>query len=434
MIEKLVCILQESKIAKKDSILIAFSGGMDSTVLSSALLELGYSISLAHVNFQLRGEASTDDANFCRNFAETKNLPYHHRLCDTEKFANEQKLSIQEAARELRYAFFSELQKEYNFKAIFTAHHADDNLETFLINFTRSGGLKGLKGIPLKRQFYLRPLLAISRQDLKDYANSKNITWREDASNQSLKYLRNKYRLELIPKWIDIEPDLIKKSSHSIALLKEQNSAFQSLLQEKLEEHLTVTPAEEALKTEALKGREYWSSLLRFWLKAKGNWDFHSLENLWSTESGKTLENQYYWIIHKNGSYRLSIKAQKYSPKNFEIERSTKAMAGLIFSEIAPQDFPEKPDPSLAFLDLDKLTFPLYLRPWKAGDRFKPLGLSGTKKVSDYLNDIKIIGPEKKKQLVLCNGTDIIWLVGSRIDHRYRVTNSTKTIYFVSTL
>jgi tRNA(Ile)-lysidine synthase len=434
MIEKLASVLQENGIRKTDSLLIAFSGGMDSNVLCRALQDLGYSLSLAHVNFQLRGEESAEDANFCRNFAEKNALPYFQKDCETEEFAQKQKLSIQEAARTLRYDFFRDLQKEFNFKAVLTGHHADDNLETFLINFTRSGGFKGLKGIPLKRQFYLRPMLAISRKELKNYAIRKSISWREDASNKSLKYQRNKYRLELIPKWLEIEHDLIKKASHSIALLKEQNSAFQTLLQEKLEQHREITASEEILKTAALKEKAYWSSILRFWLEEKGNWDYPSLENLWRRETGTTLENKDFSLFTENGNYHLSRKDNKYFHETFEIELHTKAFAGLSFSKIDAREFPLSPDPRLAFLDFDKLTFPLYLRPWKAGDRFKPLGLSGTKKVSDYLNDIKISGPAKKKQLVLCSGTDIICLVGSRIDHRYRVTNSTKTIYFVSTL
>tara|TARA_R110002050_G_scaffold147559_2_gene273397 strand:- start:2288 stop:3592 length:1305 start_codon:yes stop_codon:yes gene_type:complete len=434
MIEKLATTLKELGLTVNDPLLIAFSGGLDSTVLSHALIALGYPISLAHVNFQLRGEASEGDVQFCRNFSVQKQVPLYLRRCETEKFAHEKKLSIQEAARELRYSFFKELQTEHKFRAVLTAHHADDNLETFLINFTRSGGLKGLKGIPQKRDFYLRPLLGLTRAELEAYANTYKISWREDASNASEKYQRNKYRLKLIPQWKEIEANLLPKAGRSIALLGEQSLAFDALLQEKLEQHGQLNSPEEILNTESLREKSYWSSLLRLWLDDKGNWDFPSLENLWQSENGKSLESENFALTHREGHYYLSPKKEINDLESHQISIYTKSSAKLEFQKLALENYPAVPRSQDALLDFDKLSFPLLLRPWQAGDRFKPLGLSGSKKVSDYLNDIKISGPAKKEQYVLCSGSDIVWLVGCRIDHRYRVTNSTKTIYFVRTL
>jgi tRNA(Ile)-lysidine synthase len=434
MIEKLAVTLKELGLTKNDSLLVAFSGGLDSTVLSHALIALGFPLSLVHVNFQLRGEASEGDAKFCENFALQRQVPFYLRRCNTEKFAQEKKLSIQEAARELRYSYFKALQTEHKFSAVLTAHHADDNLETFLINFARSGGLKGLKGIPQKRDFYVRPLLGLTRKELENYATSHKISWREDASNASEKYQRNKYRLKLIPQWKEIEADLLAKASRSLALLQEQNSAFEALLQEMLDAHLDLTGSVETLNTKHLRSKAYWPSLLRFWLEDKGPWDYLSLENLWQSENGKSLESENFILSHREGHYFLSPKKEIGDLESHQISIDTRNSAKLEFQKLAPENYPEVPSSQNALLDFDKLSFPLLLRPWQAGDRFKPLGLSGSKKVSDYLNDIKISGPAKKEQYVLCSGDDIVWLVGNRIDHRYRVTNSTKTIYFVRTL
>jgi len=434
MIEKLTKTLTTLGLRKNDPVLIAFSGGMDSTVLSSAMIELGYPVSLAHCNFQLRGADADADAEFCEKFAQQQQVPLHLRRCATEKFAQQHKLSIQEAARELRYSFFAELQKEHQFKAVLTAHHADDNLETFLINFTRSGGIKGLKGIPQKRDFYYRPFLGLTRRELENFAHKRNIIWHEDASNASEKYQRNKYRLKLIPQWKEIEEDLVSKAQSSIALLQEQSTAFEELLEEKLSQALQFKGDEEILDASLVKDKSYWSSLLRYWLETKGNWDYASLENLWQSESGKSISVDLYTIYHLKNHYYLKSKKTE---KNFvlkQIDLATKTCAGLKFLQLSASEFPQKPLSTEAYLDFEKLTFPLSLRPWQAGDRFKPLGLSGTKKMSDYLNDIKISGPAKKEQYVLCSGKEIIWVVGSRIDHRYRVTNSTKTIYFVGTI
>lgn len=434
MIEKLSTALSALGLRKKDAVLIAFSGGLDSTVLSYAMIGLGYTVSLAHCNFQLRGNDAEADAEFCENFAQQKQVPFYLRRCATEKVAGQNKISIQEAARELRYSFFAELQKEHQFKAVLTAHHADDNLETFLINFMRSGGINGLKGIPQKREFYLRPLLGLTRLELEEYADKHNISWREDASNASEKYQRNKYRLKLIPQWKDIEENLIDKAQSSIALLQEQSAAFAELLEEKLHQALQREGEEEILDAGLLKGKSYWPSLLRFWLESKGNWDYASLENLWQSEPDKNISTEKYNLHHHKNHYYLRpiTKEKKTTLRLIDVE--TKTCAGLKFQKLDLSEFPSNPLSSEAYLDFDKLTFPLVLRHWQAGDRFKPLGLSGTKKVSDYLNDIKISGPAKKEQFVLCSGKEIIWVVGSRIDHRYRVTNSTKTIYFVGTI
>jgi tRNA(Ile)-lysidine synthase len=434
MIDKLAQTLKRLGLGEKDAILIAFSGGMDSTVLSFALLKLGYPISLAQCNFQLRDDDAEADAEFCRHFAQQNKVPFYLRRCETEEFAKRQKLSIQEAARELRYNFFSDLQEEHDFKAILTAHHADDNLETFLINFTRNGGINGLKGIPEKRDFFYRPLLGLTREELKKFAKKHSLTWREDVSNRSEKYQRNKYRLQLIPQWNKIEDDLIAKAKRSISLLQEQSRAFSELLHEKLQLAIHHENEEEILKVGDLKNKSYWTSILRFWLESKGNWDYSSIKNLWQSESGKSISTEHYTLYHLNGHYHLRPKKVEPAMSPKEISAETKTCAELKFRMLSLKQYPVTPLSTEAYLDFDKLSFPLTLRRWQAGDRFKPLGLSGTKKLSDYLTDIKINGPAKKEQLVLCSGKEIIWVVGSRIDHRYRVTNSTKTIYFVGTI
>lgn len=421
-------------IDSRDRLLLGFSGGLDSRVLLELLLELGYQVSIAHCNFKLRGPTADQDEQFCRDLAFSKNIQGYFTEFPTEIFAKENGLSIQMAARTLRYQYFEKVQKTEGFRAVLTAHHADDQIETILFKLARGSALEGVSGIPEQRGIFLRPLLGVFREELEAYAKDRNLSWREDESNLDDKYLRNAYRHHLIPAWQGIQEDFKEKLLLSNRLLKEQNASLKELLQEKLDANLQVRGDEEHLYYQKLKNKSYWKQLLFHWLGGKGNWDWKAVERLPDSKKGKFtfIEG---WILAQDHEFlRLSPR------KNFEtvtelIEAKDKEVNGAYFhleiEEITKEHLKIEDRAEYHYFDHERLKFPLLVRNWKEGDKFQPLGMKGKKKVSDYLIDRKIPSTIKAQKLVLESDGHIIAVLGERIDHRYRVQNSSKTIYFV---
>lgn len=432
--QEFIARLKSWDIDSRDKVLVAFSGGLDSRCLLELLCEQGFEPAIAHCNFQLRGEASDEDEQFCADVAESKSLKFHLKRFDTDSFAKQNHLSIQMAARELRYSFFDGLVKEHKYKAVFTAHHADDQIETMLIKLSRGSALNAVAGIPDKRHYFYRPLIDIFRNNLEDYARKKELQWREDASNREDKYLRNAFRLKLIPTWQEIQADFKAKTLISAKLLKEQSQALESLLEEKLAEHIDLEDKQELLHFESLKDRPYFAQLLFHWLQNRGNWDWAAVQNLAFTKKGRYVECEE-WILSREPHFlRLSLK-QEVLKIDAEIQKQDDRFISknlhLKLQKVEPTAVDYEAGPEDHFFDFEKLRFPLRIRNWQEGDRFQPLGMSGKKKVSDYLIDQKISIQEKARKMVLISGDDIIAILGERIDHRYRVQNSSKTIYFV---
>lgn len=433
MLDTLKAALAKYDIDSRDKLLLAISGGLDSVVLLQALLELGFQPELAHCNFGLRGEESEADTDFCQRLARQHGLAIHIKKCETETYAQENGLSIQMAARDLRYAFFEELDLLGNYRAILTAHHGDDQLETMIFKMARGSALEAVAGIREKREKYLRPMLGILRHEIEAFAQERNLAWREDASNAETKYLRNAYRHRLIPLWEEIQPDLKSKMLLSSRLLREQSDALDELLEEKLSEALIQEEGWERLNYYSIVDKAWFGQLLYKWLSPKGKWDWPAVRHLWQSRKGRYTENEDYRLYHGESCYEL--RKQSSSPVvslelfegDSEIEKPI-----LMDMQVLPRE-KVKLDGLRGhhFLDYEALEFPLILRNWRDGDRFQPLGMSGTKKLSDYWIDQKMPMAEKEGQLVLESAGEIVALIGHRIDHRFRVRNSTKTIYFV---
>lgn len=433
MLDKIQKALAKYEIDSRDQVLLALSGGMDSVVLLQILLDLGYQPKLAHANFQLRGADSDADEAFCRHLAQQFGLSLAVQKFDTLAYADERGLSIQMAARDLRYAFFDSLDQEENFRAILTAHHGDDQIETMLFKLARGSALEAVAGIREKRQKYLRPLLGILRSELENYAQEHHLRWREDASNADTKYLRNAYRHRLIPLWEEIQPDLKTKILESSRLLREQDAALDALLEEQLNLYLSQEDGIERLNYMAICRKAYFSQVLYKWLARKGNWDWPAVNQLWKARKGRYTESEQFRLYQGTDTYELHPQAEVVDVSIW-IERDQAHLNGAITLEMQFFGRDElKLDglPEHHFFDADTLEFPLLLRNWREGDRFQPFGMSGTKKVSDYWIDQKMSMPEKARQLVLESAGEIVGLIGHRIDHRFRIRNSTKTIYFV---
>ncbi|MCZ8196833.1 MAG: tRNA lysidine(34) synthetase TilS [Flavobacterium sp.] len=419
---------QKFPFLKEKKLLLAISGGIDSMVLVHLLHELKYSFAVAHCNFQLRNIESNEDESFVISVCEKLKTPFFTVKFDTKKFAEDYKLSIQLAARKLRYDWFYELLEKENCDYILTAHHLDDSLETFLINFTRGTGLEGLTGIPVQNDKIIRPLLPFSRKEIEDFAHENKIKWREDSSNASDKYLRNKLRHDVIPTLKELQPNLISSFDKTIENLQQSQSLVEDA--SKLVYKIVVEEQDNLLKInlkELLKLPNYNAYLFQ-WLKDFGFTAWSDIADLVNAQSGKQVFCEEF-ILLKDRDYLI------LSPKN-EIDLEE---VFLVYKEENQVNIPLKfefcniDDTTISvsnsiFVDEDKIQFPLMLRKWREGDYFYPLGMKGKKKLSKYFKDEKLSLIDKSQVWLLCSNNQIIWVIGKRQDERFKVETNTNNI------
>lgn len=410
-------------------ILLATSGGKDSMVMLHLFQQLDYKIGIAHCNFQLREMESFGDQNFVQEYAAANDIPVFITQFDTKAFAEDYKVSTQVAARELRYNWFYELLETEKFDYILTAHHADDNLETFIINLSRGTGLEGLTGIPEQNDRVIRPLLAFSQEEMEKYATLNNIQWREDSSNASDKYLRNKVRHHLVP------------------MLKELNSNFlssfhktQTFLQEAqvMVEDASIMIYQQVAKQEEdtiyfdlnkLKKLPNYKSYLYQWLKEFGFSAWDDIYDLVESQSGKYVFSPEYRLLKDRDSLILSPIHFVNEKEEYFIAENQKEVnipLNLTFCKVADISIVSN---KTIFVDADKLHYPLVLRHWNEGDRFQPFGMNGkSKKVSKLFKDEKLSLLEKENTWLLCSNDAIVWIINVRQDERFRIDNTTKNI------
>lgn len=398
-------------------LILALSGGIDSMVLADMLLHSKADFVLAHCNFHLRGEESDGDEKFVRDYAERKGLTLYVKQFDTLNYAEEHKLSIEMAARELRYAWFEELRQQLNYDYIAVAHHADDQLETFFINLLRGAGIRGLKGMQKVNGHIIRPLLDIPRTEILQYAVERHLEWREDHTNAETLYLRNKIRHELLPVIDGISKEGRSAILKSINHLASENELYRELVDEKLFQ--IVKKDGEVQKTSHLSPLT--SQLLFEWLRDYG---FNSdqarfIYEAMNGQPGTSFFSPTHRVTVERNGLELTPLCQQ-----------TESSVRLTYEQISKEDcFALNKSPEVAQLDYDKLTFPLKLRIWQAGDRFYPLGMKGSRLISDFLKDLKLTTRQKEECHVLTTAKDeIVWVVGRRVDERFKVTDKTKTI------
>lgn len=410
-------------------LIIAISGGVDSVVLAHLCKSLNFNFALAHCNFNLREEESNADEDFILDLGDALDVEVFVQNFDTQAYADDNKRSIQMAARELRYDWFAELAQQLKFDYILTAHHADDNLETFLINFTRGTGLNGLTGIPMINDTIVRPLLPFSREAIELYARENNIEWREDSSNSSRKYLRNKLRHEVVPILKEINPQLLDSFQNTTENLNDTSDIVEESLDAVLKRAIVSIDANgitfKALQFKKLNNPK---AYLFEMFKDYGFTQWKDIVNLLDAESGKqVLSNSHRLIKHREHLILTDIKFK--IPQSISInETDTLVDTTLGTLSFGPVDAVSDKSNSIIYLDNDKVVFPLELRLWNAGDTFQPLGMTGKKKVSKYLKDEKLSLVEKENIWVLTSENDILWVVGKRADERYKVTGKTKHI------
>ena len=410
-------------------LLIAISGGIDSVVLTHLCDKLGLNISLAHCNFNLRGKESDGDEDFVLELAESLDLEVFVQRFDTEVYAQDNKRAIQMAARELRYSWFEELADQLQFDYILTAHHADDNLETFLINFTRGTGLEGLTGIPEINKKFVRPLLPFSGEDIKKYAKTNKVKWRNDSSNASTKYLRNKLRHEVIPVLKEINPSLLQSFQSTLNnlndtadIVDESTNAVLKRAIETIDENHLVFKISEFKKVNNPK------AYLFEIFKDYGFTEWHDVVDLLDAETGKQVFSKTYRLI-KNRDHLLLSKINLEASETISVlaeEKQVETPFGILFFDEADAIFGKQTN--IIFVDEAKLKFPLTIRKYQEGDVFYPLGMKGKKKLSKYFKDEKLSLLDKENIWLLCSVNDIVWVINRRADNRFRVTENTKQI------
>ncbi|MBS9773891.1 MAG: tRNA lysidine(34) synthetase TilS [Tenacibaculum sp.] len=425
-------IEQKLPFLSENKLLIAISGGIDSVVITHLLHKLNYKISLAHCNFKLRNNESDLDEEFVKNLGKELNIEVHTTSFNTKEYSKINKTSTQISARELRYDWFNELVKKHSFDYIITAHHADDNLETFIINLTRGTGLKGLTGIPEINKNIIRPLLNFSRENIKNYALKNNITWREDLSNSETKYIRNKIRHNITPKLKEINPELLNSFSKTLNYLKQSEQIIEDRINE-ISKNI-LTKENNILKFDIAKLKKLSNPKIYLYelLKNYGFTEWDNIYDLLSAQSGKLITSNEYQLL-KNREFLILSKINDNSQNTeFSFPISEQEIEQPIKLKIETTNKTENTSKTSILVDKDLLNENLTIRKWQKGDIFYPIGLNGKKKLSKFFKDEKLSIIDKKNTWLLCNNNEIIWVIGMRQDRRFCINNKTKTILKIS--
>lgn len=411
-------------------LLLALSGGVDSCVLLDLCLKSGLSPAVAHCNFQLRGTASEDDAIWIQNLAQENNLKCHIQNFDTQTHALETKVSIQMAARELRYQWFEKLYSENDYDLILVAHHADDAIETFMINTMRGSGLKGLLGIPGRRGKILRPLLPFSREEIKNYARENKIEWREDASNAKTDYLRNALRHEVIPLWKKREPNFDAQFQETLSYLGQAQAVLDDIVEDFKNKNFVPQNSGFKIPVKALKVLSSLDYYLYALFASYGFRNINDLKQMMQSQSGKQLFSATHRLVKDREDFLLTPVVES-DDKPFSIDSKTSSIHTPIKLNFFSKKTFEKGDSKSLLVDKDKLKFPLTLRKWKQSDYFYPDGMKGKKKLSKYYKDEKFSLLDKESQWLLCSDEDIVWVIGKRADQRFLADQDTQDKWLI---
>lgn len=418
---------------KTNRILLGVSGGTDSVCMFHLFRELGYSIGIAHCNFQLRGEESNQDEAFVKNLANEYNIPLFTVKFNTEEYATKEGISIQMAARNLRYKWFEEVRNKHQYDYIAIAHNRDDVVETFLINLTRGSGIKGFTGIKEKTVNIIRPIIFASRKQIEEYLQDNNYSFREDSTNSTTKYSRNLIRHEVIPLFEQINPSFKETIIENISKLRDIDLIYNQNINTKLSSLITEEKEKTTILLEKLKELNPIQPYLYEYLKQFGFSETQVLNIIESFDniSGK----QFFSSTHRVIKDRNELIIEKISTEGrncYHIEKEISQINNplrLDFISIKmTNSYSIEKSPKIGLFDMDKLNFPLILRKWKKGDYFMPLGMKNLKKLSDFFIDNKFTISDKENTWILESDNKIVWIIGKRIDDRFKINQQTKNI------
>ncbi len=418
--------------------LLAVSGGLDSVVMTELFRRAGYSYSIAHCNFGLRGKESDEDLKFVKTLAVKSKVPFFSVGFDTMSYAGKNKVSVQMAARQLRYEWLEETRQENKSDYVVTAHHADDAIETFFINLLRGTGISGLHGIKTKNENVIRPLLHFYRKDIERFAKRNKLKWREDSSNESDKYERNKIRHHLVPAIEKVDSDAKRRIMDTMILLASTEDVYRRSIKSETERFVKKGKHKTEIELEIFDIQNHAALYLYEIIKEYGFSYEQTLQMEECAKGKKHSGKNFYSYSHRISMDRNKLGIVPHEPEDwqdFTIEKSITLInlgSGIFcFFERFKRTEKFKPQTSnqIASLDFDKLSFPMEVRRWKKGDKFYPFGMNQTKKVSDFLIDNKVSVLDKEKVCVLTSDGKIVWLIGHRIDERFKITEATKNVY-----
>ena len=440
MLERFINHVRKNKILDVQlPYLVAVSGGVDSVVLAHLLSLAGFKISIVHCNFQLRGAASDADELFVIELGIQLGVPVHTKTFDTHAYMDKHGVSLQMGARDLRYNWFEELNSCMGTDGVIVAHHADDQIETVMLNLLRGTGIEGVYGMSSKRDFIRRPLLPFSRKQIKTFLERNNLHWTEDQSNAKTIYKRNFIRHKFLPLLLEFDPKGPELIQYSFDRLKDTGKAFFYLFDRWVDENVVLNDGFEVLSFSSIAGLPGKSSLLFYWLRRKG-FVYAQIEDILYAverqESGRQFLSEG-WLLNidreglilgKQYEERKLIKID-LTDEGFVLDNKYSYNCTRLDHSVALDRSAQN-----ALLDFDLLNFPLIIRNWEKGDKFMPLGMRNFKKVSDFLIDRKVPLIKKNEVKVMCSGDSIVWLVGFRIDDRFKISNRTKKVFYVKKL
>ncbi|MDX9903047.1 MAG: tRNA lysidine(34) synthetase TilS [Bacteroidales bacterium] len=423
---------QEKLFSTSSRILLAVSGGIDSMVMASLFDAACTEHEIAHCNFSLRGRESDDDERFVVSYGAKRGIKVHTMRFDTLGYAASGKISVQMAARELRYEWFDTLVSQGGFDAVAVAHNLDDNIETFMINLLRGTGISGLTGMSTRHNNIIRPLLFATRDEIAAWAAEKKVDFREDSSNAGLKYARNMIRHLIIPEMERVRPGARNAITATMSHLK-SSSEIVDLYIEKVRQEI-FRCSEEGCEADiasltVLKPAEpHIYELFRKFNISSGQTG--ELLSLLGSPTGRFMDTSTHRLLVDRGKLRITEKSVGPPPDQLFHSIDDMHISGLFtdLRVILPSDEPFPPGRLTACVDLGLITFPVKVRQWEPGDRFRPLGMTRMKKISDFLIDLKVPATAKEKVLLLLSGDEVVWVMGYRIDDRYRVTDKTERI------
>lgn len=428
-------VVDRSLFNPNDTVLLAVSGGMDSVTMCELFYRAGYRFAMAHCNFRLRAKDSDGDEVFVKQLAKRYNVPIHSVAFDTAEYATENKLSIEEAARNLRYDFFDKLIEQHKYSCVATAHHRDDAIETFFLNLMRGTGIVGLHGILQKNGKIIRPLLCFGRDEIENFIRVNNLEYRTDSTNATLDYKRNKVRHLLVPLFRDLAPAFDKTMQNNMKNIADVEMIYRQDVDKKRNEFIQVHQNGYKISMKELETLSPLRTYLYEFLYpfGFGQTVVSDIIKGWNNISGKRFFAKDYYLI-KDRDYLFIY------PLVLEDEDARY----LIHDGDCRMDMPIRLEMSLlenssliefdfnkynAYFDRDKLSFPLYIRRWKSGDKFQPFGMKGKRKISDLFTDQKLSLHDKKNIWLLCNADDeILWVMGLRTDDRFKITSQTHNI------
>ncbi len=427
-------IRNENLLDEGDKLVLAVSGGIDSMVMLTLFQHLENEFAVAHCNFKLRGAESDGEEVFLRDYCAARGIELFVKHFETREFASQKGISIEMAARDLRYNWFAELLDVLSYSCVATAHHQDDLIETMLLNLSRGTGIRGLTGIRPKNGKVIRPMLFANRGQILEFARRNNIAYMNDSSNNELLFQRNIIRHQVIPAFEEMNPVFRKNALKTALILRETEMVFRDKI-DAIRKQVQERDGP-GIRMSMKKIADYGTvNIVLFELLYPFGFNSYQVQeiyNAFSAEAGKTFFSENYRLV-KDRDFLIITPRTEHGTARFYIEAGCQDIdepVPLRFEIIERKgDFQFSRDPRTADLDLELLHFPLILKKWEQGEYFRPLGLTGLKKLSDFFTDEKMSIPEKEAAWILYSGKNVVWILGRRIDDRYKVTSRTAKVF-----